>query len=245
MKRLNHLGNILQTHWSDDPAIRGRAKMLAGAVLIAEAIFGLIRGTRTSRKGKKRKRRMGGLIGGSVLLIAGLFFLVGGLTLWPQTWDDEVETRGVIAGYATGTGSDGRPSYRPFYQFEADGREVQLRSDLRINAKPEVGEPVGIAYSASNPEQARRTDGLEARKHWIFLGGSAVLLLIALGSLTVSVVLLVFGIRLFQSGRRDLGKPRDPQRTMSDLRSNMRQFLRGEIDIESTAAGQSGSAGGD
>ncbi len=72
MRRLNHLGNVLQTHWSEDPAIRGKAKMLGGALLVAEGVFGLIRGgAGTTKKGKQRRGRVGGLIGGSVLLVAG------------------------------------------------------------------------------------------------------------------------------------------------------------------------------
>lgn len=117
MQRLNHLGNVLKTHWSEDPAIRGHAKMVGGAVLVAEGLLGLIRGTRKTGKRGKRKTRVGGLLGGSVLLVAGMVFLLGAITIWPQTWDDEVETEGVIVGYSVGRGNEGRPIYRPVYQF--------------------------------------------------------------------------------------------------------------------------------
>lgn len=97
-----------------------------------------------------------------------------------------------------------------------------------------------IAYSASDPDKARVLDGLEASVHWLFLGVSVVMLLIALGSLSISLALLVIGIRLFQSGRRDLSKPNDPQQSMSELRNNVQKVLKGEIDIENTAVGQVG-----
>ncbi|QOC21093.1 DUF3592 domain-containing protein [Wenzhouxiangella sp. AB-CW3] len=250
MTRIQHLTNTLGTAWADEPTVRGTAKMAAGAVLIFVGLFGMSPLTSKSRKkGKKKRKRknkgmMGGILGNMILLAAAGLFLVATITLWPETWDDQVETDGQVADYQSGTGSDGRPIYRPLYRFEADGVEYGFASPVRTNVQPEVGAEVRIAYSASDPEQARRIDGVDGIAHWLFFGVSMLLLLLGGGALSISLVLVGFGIWLFREGRRDLDKPADPEASMQDLRSTFSRIRSGEIDIENTAAGQSGTAGG-
>lgn len=241
MTRLNYLGNALRTRWAEDPAVRGMAKMAAGAALIVVGLFGLGGASTSSRKGK---RRPGGILGNLLFLFAGGLFLAAAVSLWPDSWSDQVETDGEIASYRSGTSSEGRPVYRPIYRYEVDGREYGLESELTTNAEPEVGESVRIAYSASDPTQARPMDGVDAFAHWIFLGVGLGLLFIAFVSMAIGIALMVFGMRLFRDGRQDLDKPADPEASMKELRSTIDQVRSGEIALEDTAAGQVGAGDG-
>ena len=236
MTRLNYLGNAMRAHWADNPSTRGKAKMAAGAALIVIGVFGLGGATKGSRKGKKRRR--GGIFGNLLFLFAGGLFLIAAVSLWPDSWNDQVETDGEIASYQSGTGSDGRSVYRPIYRFEVDGQEYGFASEVTTNAEPEVGARVRIAYSASDPDQARRIDGLDSFIHWIFLALSLGLLLIAGVSIAIGLALVFFGMRLFRDGCRDLDKPSDPEASMKELRETIGQIRSGDIDIDDTAAAQ-------
>ncbi len=243
MKRIRHFFNTLQTSWSEDPAARGAAKMTAGAILVAEGLFGVIRSGISGgrRRGKKGK---GGLLGGFIGLIVGVVFIVVGSAMSPDELPDEASTTGVIADVVQSRGSDGERMYSPVYSFEVDGREYTFGSSMRSSARPTVGQQIEVAYSASNPENARRTDGLESKIHWAFIGGGIFVLVMSLISLAISIALIVFGIMLFKSGRADRKAAGETGSFLSDLMSLASRASSGEIDIDQTAAGQAGSAQG-
>lgn len=244
MERIRHFFNTLQTNWSEDPAARGAAKMTAGAILVAEGLFGVIRSgvRRVGRRGKKGK---GGLIGGIIGVVIGIVFIVVGSAMGPNELPDEVATQGVISDVQTSRNDEGNTMYSPIYSFEVDGREYTFGSSMRSSSRPTIGQQVEIAYSASNPENARRTDGLESRIHWAFIGSGILVLVMSLISLAISIALIVFGIMLFKSGRADRKAAGETGSFFSDLMSIASRASSGEIDIERTAAGQAGSAQGD
>ncbi len=244
VKRITHFFNTLQTNWSEDPAARGAAKMTAGAILIVEGIFGVIRSGMSGgrRRGKKGK---GGLIGGFIGLVVGGVFIVVGSFMSPEELPDEVSTQGVITDVESSRGSDGERMYSAVYGFEADGREYTFGSSMRSSSRPTVGRQVDIAYSASNPQNARRTDGLESKAHWLFIGSGVFVVVMSLVSLLISVALIVFGIWLFSSGRADRKSAGETGGFFSDLMSIARRAGSGEIDIDQTAAGRSGTDQGD
>lgn len=244
MQRIRHFLNTLQTNWSEDPAARGAAKMTAGAILVAEGLFGVIR-SGVRRVGGRGKKGKGGLIGGVIGVVIGIVFIIVGSAMGPNELPDEVSTQGVIAEVQTSRNDEGNTMYSPVYSFEVDGREYTFGSGMRSSSRPTIGQQVDIAYSASNPENARRTDGLESRIHWAFIGGGVFVLLMSLVSLAISIALIVFGIMLFKSGRADRKSAGETGSFLSDLMSIAQRATNGEIDIERTAAGQSGSAQGD
>jgi hypothetical protein len=244
VKRIRHFLNTLQTNWSEDPAARGAAKMTAGAVLVAEGLFGVIR-RGVSRVGGRRRKGKGGLLGGIIGVVIGIVFIVVGSAMGPTELPDEVSTQGVISDVETSRNDEGNTMYSPVYSFEVDGREYSFGSSMRSSSRPTIGQQVDIAYSASNPENARRTDGLESRIHWAFIGSGIFVLLMSLVSLAISIALIVFGIMLFRSGRADRKSAGETGSFLSDLMSIAQRASSGEIDIDRTAVGQAGSAQGD
>ncbi len=244
MKRIKHFFNTVQTNWSEDPAARGAAKMTAGAVLVAEGLFGVIR-SGVRRAGGRRKKGKGGLIGGVIGVVIGIVFIIVGSAMAPSELPDEVTTQGVISDVETSRNSDGNTMHSPIYTFEVEGREYTFGSSMRSSSRPTIGQEVEIAYSASDPRNARRTDGLESKAHWAFIGSGIFVLVMSLVSLAISIALIVFGIILFKSGRADRKAAGETGSFFSDLMSIARRASSGEIDIERTAAGQSGSEQGD
>ena len=244
MKRIRHFFNALQTNWSEDPAARGAAKMTAGAVLVAEGVFGLGRRAMRGRRGSSGKRGKGGLIGGVIGLVVGIGVIVVGFGMAPSSYPDERSTTGEIVSVETSRNNEGETRFRAVYGFEVDGRSYQFPSRMRSNIRPTQGETVAIAYSASNPEQARRTDGWGNRLHWAFIGGGFLVLLTSLFSLAISIALIVLGIMLFRSGRADRQSAGETGSFISDLMSLASRASSGEIDVEQTAVGQPGASQG-
>jgi len=118
LDRIKHFFNTVSTNWSDDPAARGAAKMTAGAVLVAEGLFGTIR-TVTGGRGKKSKGLLGGILG----VVFGSVFVAVGNGIAPDEYPDAVETQGRIVDVGRGRNSDGETSYSPEYSYTVDGRE--------------------------------------------------------------------------------------------------------------------------
>ncbi len=243
MQRIRHFLNTLQTNWSEDPASRGAAKMTAGAVLVAEGLFGIARRALSRGRGRGRRGR-GGLLGGVIGLVIGIVFIVIGAAMAPDAPDDEVAVTGRIVEVETSRNNDGETRFSPIYSYQVEGREYRLHSAMRSSVRPQIGSEVRIGYSAANPENARRTDGLESRVHWLFAGAGIILLAVSLVSLAISIALIVFGIMLFRSGRADRRAAGEPSGFISDLVSLASRAGRGEIDVEQTAAGRRGDSQG-
>ncbi|TVQ30990.1 MAG: DUF3592 domain-containing protein [Wenzhouxiangella sp.] len=244
MKRIRHFFNALQTNWSEDPAARGAAKMTAGAVLVAEGVFGLGRRAMRGRRGRSGKRGKGGLIGGVIGLVVGGAVMIVGFGMAPSPYPDERSAQGEIVSVETTRNSEGETRFRAVYGFEVDGRTYRFPSRMTTNIRPTQGDTVAVAYSASNPEQARRTDGWGQRLHWLFIGGGLLVLLSSLFSLAISIALIVLGIMLFRSGRTDRQSAGESGGFISDLMSLASRASSGEIDVEQTAAGQAGASQG-
>ncbi len=243
MQRIKHFFNTVQTSWSEDPAARGAAKMTAGAVLVAEGVFGVAR--RAVSGGGRKRGGKGGLIGGMIGVVVGVVFIVIGLAMAPEDFEDQVMTEGAIVDVETSRNSDGDTMHRGVYAFEVDGREYRFNSGMRSSSRPTIGDDIEVAYSAADPRNARRADGLESKAHWMFVGAGGLALLMSLFSLAISVALIVLGIMLFRSGRADRKAAGETGGFFSDLMSIASRAKSGEIDVESTAAGQSGRSQGE
>ena len=239
LQRIKHFMNTVSTNWSGDPAARGAAKMTAGAVLVAEGLFGTIRGVTDGRNGKK-----GGLFGGIFGVVFGLIFMGAGNLTAPDELTDGVETQGTIVEVEEGRNSDGETMYAPRYRYTVDGEEYQFTSSVRSSGRPTIGKSVDILYSASNPANAYRTDGIDGKFHLIFVGAGGMVVLLSLFSLLVSVALIVFGVWLFIGGRRDRREAGASSGFFSDLISLAQRARAGAVDIEQTAVGQKGTGQG-
>lgn len=239
LQRIKHFFNTVSTNWSDDPAARGAAKMTAGAVLVAEGLFGTIRGVTDGRKGKK-----GGLLGGILGIIFGSVFMAVGNGVAPDEYPDAKETQGTIVDVVQGRNSDGETNYGSVYSYTVDGREYRFNSSVRSSGRPTIGQSVDIVYSASIPENAHRTDGIDGYFPLIFFGTGALVFLLSLFSLLISIALIAFGVYLFIGGRRDRREAGASSGFLADLLSLAQRAREGGVDVEQTAAGQKGAGQG-
>lgn len=239
MKRIRHFFNTLGTNWSNDPAARGAAKMTAGAVLVAEGLFGVAR-----RAASRGKNNAGGVVGAFMGMVFGLVFAGAGWMIAPSPFEDELRTTGEIVGADSSRGDDGT-MYAAVYAFEVNGREYRFNSPVRSSSRPTIGQSVEIAYSESNPENARRLGGIDGNFHWIFIGTGLFVMLLSFFSLLVCLALIGFGVWLFMSGRADRKSVDASGSFFSDLFSLAKRANSGEIDVDRTAVGQSGNSQGD
>ena len=244
LQRLSHLTNTIQTNWSEDPAARAAAKQAAGAVLVAEGVTGTIRrgagnlGRRAS--GRDTNRGRGGLIGGIMGMVMGAIFMVVGSFLSPP--DDLIEVPGEISAVIETTNSDGDRAYRPEFVYEVDGRIYEATSNVTSSSRPAVGTSVTIGYPPQDPAAGQRVDGIEGSFHRIFFWAGAFVFVTSLGSLVISIALIVVGIKLFRDGRKERREAGSEQGLFADLMSIVRQ--RDQLDPELTAAGVSGAGQG-
>jgi hypothetical protein len=239
VQRIRHFFNTLQTNWSEDPAARGAAKMTAGAILVAEGLFGV------TQQVTRRGRSMGGLLGGFFGLILGLVFMGLGLWMSPSIPEDEIVVEGRIVDVETSRNDEGQSMYSPVYSYVVDGNEYLFTAAVRSSSRPSIGKTVKIGYSESEPLNARSIGGIDGNFHWIFIGSGAFVTLLSFFGLLVSVVLIVFGIILFRGGRADRAAAGVKSGFFSDLMSLAQRSRIGELDIARTAVGQKGPSQGD
>lgn len=239
LSRIKHFFNTVSTNWSEDPAARGAAKMTAGAVLVAEGLFGTLRGAASSGK-KKSGGLMGGLFG---VLFGAIFMGVGGLAS-PDDIADPVEIQGTIVDVETSRGSEGKTMYSPVYRYTVNGQEYTFTSGVSSGGRPTIGKSVDIVYSASEPANAYRTDGIDGNFHLIFWGSGLLVLLLSLFSLLISIALIAFGAWLFVEGRKDRREAGSDNGFFADLMSLAQRARSGDVDVEQTAAGQKGRGQG-
>jgi hypothetical protein len=239
MQRIRHFFNTLSTNWSQDPAARGAAKMTAGAVLVVEGLFGVIR-----RNTGRKKKGAGGLVGGVFGMLFALVFMAVGWFVRPDPIADERIARGEVLSVSQERGDDG-PMYRPTYGYQVDGLDYQLESSMRSSSRPRIGSEVEISYSAADPNIAHRNDGMEAWFPWVFIAAGALVFFGSALSVLVSVVLTGLGVWLFLQGRADRQSVDASDGFFSDLFSLVRRARQGELDIERTAVGQRGASSGD
>ena len=231
--RVQHFFNTIQTNWSTDPAARGAAKMTAGAILAAEGLFGAIR---SGRKGG------GGLFGGIIGVGVGGVFMVLGQWMAPG-YDDQVMVEGRITDVREGV-NEGRAAYSAVYSYTVNGKSYEFTSSLSSSSRPTIGEPAQIAYSAREPRNAYRADGIDGNFHKIFFGAGALIALLAFFSVLTSLALLGFGIWLFLQGRKDRLSAGASQGFFADLFALAGKARNGEVKIEETAAGIPGASQG-
>lgn len=193
VSRLKSAFDSLGTQWSSDPAARGAAKMVTGAALIAEGIFGFARGSRGATS----------LVNGAILGVGALVFIAVGSFVAPDSYPDGVQVTGYVSGINEGRDSDGNHSYKAVYEFEVQDKTYSFTSSLSGSKRPMLGSPVRIVYSASQPRNAYREDGIDGWFSWLFIGPGIFMALWAAISIVISVTLIVLGARLFFSGRKD------------------------------------------
>jgi hypothetical protein len=238
--RLHHLRNTLQTNWAAEPSARGAAKVAAGAVLVVEGLFGPARAARAWASGNPRS--VGGLGAGLVGVLVGLLLLIV-----PDMVDDTpdgavVEVPGVVSDVLEARDPDGEQLYGAVYTYEAEGRSYEIRSSSRSSTRPTIGTDVTIAYPEADPAAGRRVDGIEGRWPLILQGVGALVLLFALGSLTISVLLIVVGVKLFRQGRRERTAADASRGVVAELIELVRTTDRRTLDVAATAAGVPGPA---
>ena len=239
MQRIRHLFNTIGTNWSEQPAARGAAKMTAGAVLVAEGLFGVVR-----NRFRRRSRGAGGIFGSVVGIIIGVVFVVVGSFIATDI-EDEQRTTGTVIDVDQRVNDEGNTQYTPTYAYEVDGQEYTLRSSVSTSRQPSIGADVEIGYDPTNPDVAQRVDGIEGNFHLIFMGVGGLVALISFVQLLISLALLIFGIKLFNDGRRERAEAgEDKQGFFADLFSLAKRARSGEVDVDETAAGAKGSSVG-
>ena len=241
-QRIQHFFNTLSTNWSEDPGARGAAKMTAGGVLVAEGVFGVVRG----RTGRNGRRQRGGLLGGILGIVFGIIFInVAGFVEGPGI-DDPVEITGeVVAVERAGTsGENDTPMYRTRIAYTVDGESYEFSPRGRSSWRPNVGADVDIAYSRSNPANAKRIGGIEEWAPQIFGWAGWFVVVTSAFSLLVSIALIIFGIWLFRQGRADRRLSGEDRSFFGDLFAIAKDVRAGNMDIAETAAGMAGAAQG-
>lgn len=243
-QRIQHFFNTLHTSWSEDPAARGAAKMAAGALLVVEGLFGVVRSSgRSSRNGK---RQAGGIVGGVLGIVVGVVFIYVGGMVAPTMPEGSVDTTGVITDIVERRGSDGDTMYSPVITFETqDGQTHEFTQGMRSSSRPTIGADVSVSYHPDNPRSARRTDGMAAMFPRIFTTVGVISIVGSVFSLIISIALIVFGVILFRQGRADRAAAGETGGFFADLFSLATKARAGELVAEQTAAGQKGAAQGD
>ncbi|MBK1726700.1 hypothetical protein [Halorhodospira neutriphila] len=216
MRRIHPLLTALRDCWADDPAGRGAAKVLAGGALI---LVGAVTG-------------FGGVSGVLVGALLGGALLLAGRYLQPPEYPDQRTTQGWVAEVIELAQEAGPLRYRPVYAFEAAGRDHQVPARIRARRPPPLGEPVRIAYSAANPGNAHRADGLEGNLHRVAyaVGGGA--LLISLLSLAVSLAMVIGGFLLWRSGSAERMATPQAQGLLHDLQAMLRRARQAAVGAE-------------
>lgn len=241
--RIIHLWNAMQTSWENDPAARGAAKITLGAVLLFEGIFGAIRNI---GEGKSRGGILAGIIG---IVVAAVIIFVGSMINIPDANEaDRVTTQGIVERHIPS--GDLR---RSVYSYSVNGKKYELRSGSSSSHPPAIGSQVEISYLPSNPNDAKRADGVDGFvDEWMGTIVQTVgwlMLLTSVFSLTISIVLIVFGIKLIAQGRADRKSAKDDKDSgsgsfISDFISLFSQIKSGQLRVEDTAAGHPGQASG-
>lgn len=239
VQRIRHLFNTIGTNWSEQPAARGAAKMTAGAVLVAEGLFGVVR-----NRLRRRGRGSGGVFGSAVGIVIGVVFIVVG-SFMATDIDDEQRTTGTVIDVDQHVNDEGNTQYTPTYAYEVDGQEYSLRSSVSTSRQPSIGSEVEIGYDPTDPNVAQRVDGIEGNFHLIFMGVGGLVVLISFVQLLISLALLIFGIKLFNDGRRERAEAgEDKQGFFADLFSLAKRARSGGVDVDATAAGAKGTSVG-
>ncbi len=242
MQRIRHLFNTIGTNWSEQPAARGAAKMTAGAVLVAEGLFGVIR-NRFRRRGRGN-RGAGGIFGAMISIVVGVVFVAVGSFISTEI-DGEERTTGTVIDVEDHINDEGNVQYTPIYAYEVDGQEFTLRASVSSSRQPSIGSEVEIGYDPADPNRAQRTDGIEGNFHLIFMGVGALVVLTGIVQLLISLALIIFGIKLFNDGRKERAEAGEgKQGFFADLFSLARRARSGEGDVDATAAGAKGSSVG-
>lgn len=226
MGKIKSILDALKTKWSSDPGARGAAKMTMGGALVAQGLFGVVRtggGTGTS------------LFGSFMILIGGIAFTAVGVFMSPSEYADAVHVQGKVSDVFSKRDSDGGLMYGSVYSYAADGKTHTFRSASTSSSRATLGSPVKIIYSASEPRNAYRADGMDGWAHYIFLGSGAFLLAWGAWSLLMSLALVVIGIWLFRNGRKDRASAGSTSGFIQDLISLVMSSKKGEGEAQPTS----------
>lgn len=216
--------------------------MTAGGVLVAEGIFGVVRG----RRGRNGERQRGGLLGGILGIVFGVVFInIAGFISEPAV-DDPVEITGQVVDVerAGTSGENDTQMYRTRIAYTVDGESYEFSPRGRSSWRPNVGTEVDVVYSRSNPERAKRIGGIEEWGPRMFAVAGWFMLLTAAFSLIISIALIVFGIWLFRQGRADRQRSGEDRGFFGDLAAIARDVRAGKMDVAQTAAGTAGGGQG-
>lgn len=183
----------LKTNWSTDSAARGAAKMAMGAALLAEGIFGFVRGSRSGSS----------LLGALAIGVGAVVFTLIGLHTAPEEYPDAARIKGQVSEVHRVRDSDRKYAYSPVYSYVVNGETYTMSSALTTSKRPTLGSSVDIVYSAAEPSNAYREDGMDGWFSWIFLGCGIFLAIWAAYALIVSIIMIVVGFILFRGGRKD------------------------------------------
>lgn len=193
LTKIKKLVGSLQTKWSEDLAARGAAKMALGAAFLVEGIFGVVQGSRNTFS----------LFSSFILGVGAVAFTLVGIFTSPDPYPDEVRVQGQVSEILEGRDSDKNHYYKSVYSYVVNGKAYSITSSISSSKRPTLGSPAKIVYSASEPRNAYREDGVDGWFSWVFIGCGVFLGIWATTSLLMSLMLVVGGIYLFRSGRKD------------------------------------------
>lgn len=224
MGKIKSILDALKTKWSADPAARGAAKMTMGGAMMAEGLFGVVRGGSGGTS----------LMGSFAIIIGGIVFTVVGIFMKPTDYPDATQIQGHVSNVTSSRDSDGDHAYRSVYSYDVDGKTYTLRSPSTSSSRATIGSPVNIVYSAAEPRNAYRADGMDGWMHKVMLGSGILLLVWGLWALTISIALVVVGIWLFRNGRKDRASSDSDTGFIQDLISFVSSSRKGETDVQAT-----------
>lgn len=233
MNKLRLLMETTRRSWSDDPASRGAAKMAAGAALFAEGLFGGVSRFSDAANPLDRRKSKGGLLGSVIVVVIGVVFLFIGMTMRnSMAVSDPATTQGHVVDVEKVTTSDGT-EYKATYEYTVDGQTFEVPSGLSSSSRPNIGSTKEITYSTTDPEVAQVTGGMEGMFPWVFVGAGAFAGLMGLWQLLLGLVMIVFGAKLFLSGRKERNSV-EADDTRDGFLTDLLDMVRGDKDLPGT-----------
>ncbi|MBK1734750.1 hypothetical protein CKO15_05495 [Halorhodospira abdelmalekii] len=202
MKRVRNFIEAARIDWAEDAAGRGAVKALIGAVLIVAGVLSAL----------------GELSGVAVGALIGALLLYLGSQLEPPEYADECSVEGEIAEVTELQRLRTAPRFRPIYSYKVKGKSYRLPATIRTLRPPQIGTPVRIACSASEPALAHREDGIEGHLHWVAYAAGAATVVVSLIGLLVSLVLVVAGLFAVRAGQADRSEAKQTQGLFKDLK---------------------------
>lgn len=196
--------------------------MTMGGAMVAEGLFGVVRGGSGGTS----------LLGSFAIIIGGIVFTLVGVFMKPTDYPDATQVQGQVSDIVSTRDSDGGRAYRSVYSYDVNGKTYTFQSPSTSSSRATIGSPIKIVYSASEPRNAYRADGMDGWMHNVMLGCGILLLVWGVWALTISIALVVIGIWLFRNGRKDRASAGSETGFIQDLISFVSNSRKGEAEVQ-------------